>query len=260
VALTGLGALGGPLALELGRGQLGELRMLDGDTVDAGTIVRWPRGVSAVGHAKTGIVAGYIAGEYPYTTVKKLDLRIGAVPPPGMAIEKSEVRIVDEFLAGADLLIDATAELGVEQFLASRADAQGLPQVYVWATEGGWGGAIARIIPGVTGCWHCLQLHLDGDDGIDVPPHDDSGRVQPRGCDNPTFTATSFDALPIVAQAMRIVAGTLLKPRPTEPADDVFICSQAPDGDRIIAPQWQTHPLTVHPDCPLCHPPAPTPE
>lgn len=254
VALVGLGALGGPLALELARAQVGELRIMDDDAVDAGTIVRWPRGVSAVGHGKSDVLAGDISADYPYTKARRFDFRIGMVAPPGLKQQKTELEYLDDFLDGVHVLIDATAETGVQQFLASLADARRLPQIYLWATEGGWGGAVARVFPGVTGCWYCLQMHLDGVDGIPVPPHDETGRVQPRGCDNPTFTASSFDALPIVTQAMRIISATLLRPRPAEPTYDVFICSQQPDGDAIVAPAWTRYPLPAAPGCPLCHP------
>lgn len=253
VALVGLGALGGPLSMELARAQLGELRILDFDTVDAGTIVRWPFGVNAVGHKKTTVIGGLSGQDYPYTKVRQYDHRIGAAAPPGPQPPKTEMELLDEFLDGVDLLIDASAELGVQQFVASLADARGIPQAYVWATEGGWGGAVARVLPGMTGCWYCLQMQLDETPGIPVPPHDNTGRVQPRGCDNPTFTATSFDALPIVAQAMRVITGTLLHGRVAGADDDVFICSQepAPSG-AIIAPSWSSHALTVQGGCPLC--------
>jgi molybdopterin/thiamine biosynthesis adenylyltransferase len=44
VGVVGLGALGAPVVLELAKNLTGELRILDGDHVDAGTIVRWPVG------------------------------------------------------------------------------------------------------------------------------------------------------------------------------------------------------------------------
>lgn len=253
VALIGLGALGGPLALELARAQVGELRILDRDTVDAGTIVRWPRGVSATGHIKTQVVADQIAVDYPYTKVRRYDLVIGTVTALGQRPAKTQDEIIGEFLDGVDIVVDASAEIGVQQYIASLADDRGLPQMYLWATEGGWGGAVARVMPGATGCWYCLQMHLD-DATIATPPHDKTGRVQPRGCDNPTFTATSFDALAIVAQATRAITATLLHGRAADTTDDVFICSQQPNGTAIVAPAWTASSLDSHSKCPLCHP------
>lgn len=263
IGLIGLGALGGPLALELARAQAGELRLLDHDVVDAGTIVRWPRGVSAIGFPKTDVLAATIRSDYPYTKVRAVSLRIGGTPPPEVVQPQSEVvqpqselEQLEGLLEGLDLVVDCTAEIGIQHLIASLAEAKRLPQVYVSATAGGWGGIIARPIPGATGCWFCMQLHLDGG-GVSPPPADEDGRVQPAGCDNPTFTATSFDALSLVAQAMRVIATTVLSPRPTATQQDVFVCDQRPASPgEITAPKWSSYPLAVHPDCPLCRPPA----
>jgi molybdopterin/thiamine biosynthesis adenylyltransferase len=257
VALAGLGALGAPVALELARAQVGELRMLDHDVVEAGTIVRWPYGVHAVGHPKAAVLAHTIEADFPYTAVKPLQARIGEISAPGTEMLKTELDGLDsDFLGGTDLLVDATAEIGVQHLLSRLAATRDLPQIYVWATEGGLGGAVARVVPGETGCWHCLQLHLD-DGGIPLPPSDATGTRQPRGCGSPTFAATSFDALTIVAQAMRVIAGTLLGGRRDDASADVWICSQPPIAEGIGAPSWTGHELTIHASCPACTPPSP---
>lgn len=251
VALAGLGALGGPVAGELARAQLGELRVLDQDHVEAGTIVRWPHGTSAVGHPKVNVLGDHLPVDYPFTTVRRFHHRIGRVAAPGEPSGPSELDVLSEFLADADLLVDATAEIGVQQLLASLADQAGIPQVYVSATEGGWGGVVARVVPGRTGCWLCLQHHLT-DRGIAPPPAASTGTVQPRGCVAPTWTGSSFDALPLVAQAARTACFTLLADR-TDDADDVFVCDQKAEGaSQLGAPRWSSYPLTVHPACPSC--------
>lgn len=252
VAQVGLGAVGGPIALELARGQVGELRVLDGDTVEAGTIVRWPIGLRAVGRPKTHAIAAQIRADYPFTTVRPFDLAVGGVPAPGQSPQRSESEILTELLDGADIVVDATAEIGVQQLLAALANAAGIPQVYAWATEGGWGGVVARIVPGRTGCWLCLQLALD-DGTIEAPPRADTGTIQPRGCAYPTWTGASFDAMPIVAQAVRTTAFTLLADGPNADGTDVFVCAQvARSASELAPPAWTAHRLARHPDCLTC--------
>ncbi len=247
VALAGLGALGAPLALELSRCQVGNLRTLDDDQVETGTIVRWPHGLYAAGHPKTQVIEDWLRVGYPFTTPSTTLLRIGQIPMPTEPEPRSEIEQLDGFLDGADLLVDATAEVGVQQFLAHLADQRSLNQVYVWMTEGGWGGAVARVIPGQTGCWRCLQLRL-ADGSIPLPPLEETGTVQPRGCATRTFTGSSFEALSVVSQAARVVTHTLIHGRNGGP--DVFICDQAvgPE-DRLLAPNWKSFSLDPHPDC-----------
>jgi molybdopterin/thiamine biosynthesis adenylyltransferase len=252
IALTGLGALGGPVALEFARTQVGELRVLDHDIVEAGTIVRWPFGLSVVGHAKSRVINDYVAHDYPFTRVRALQLAIGVVPGPGETPPHSEAELLTEFLDGVDVLVDATAEIGVQQLMAALADEAGIPQVYVSATEGGWGGVVARVVPGQTGCWWCLQKRLD-DGSISAPPWAPTGTVQPRGCAAPTWTGTSFDALPLVAQAVRTATFTALAGRADDNPRDVFVCAQpAQTAAELAAPQWTSYALEPHPECTAC--------
>lgn len=246
VALVGLGALGAPISFELGRAQLGKLRVLDFDLVEGGTIVRWPYGVSAVAAPKTEFIAQVLPHEYPFTEVEAFQRQLGEAPP----VDRDDSRETDfDLLArmfeGADLVIDASAEIGIQQLVAFVADGVGIPQITVSATEGGRGGIVARVIPGVTGCWHCLQASLN-DGAIPLPPHDEMGTVQPRGCGSRTFTGTSFDLLPIIAQAVRLATTSMLSGRA---GADVFVLSL---GSEDGAPQWSSYALERRMSCPGC--------
>jgi hypothetical protein len=246
VALIGLGALGAPIAFELGRAQLGELRVLDFDLVEAGTIVRWPYGLSAVSVPKPEFVAQVLPHEYPFTKVAWFHRLLGEAPPADREPEQeTDFDVLVRMLDGVDLVIDASAEIAVQQVVAYLADERGIPQVSVSATEGARGGIVARVMPGESGCWHCLQAALN-EGAIPVPPHDEMGTVQPRGCGSRTFTGTSFDLLPVVAQAVRAATRTLLNGRA---GADVFVLSLAAEDG---APQWSSHPLERRPGCSGC--------
>ena len=112
VALAGTGAIGAPLALELARAQTGQLRLLDHDSVEVGNTVRWPYGLSAVGYQKAAFLANQIHLEYPLTRVIAYLQQLGAAPPKSTSGQLSEAAILTSFLDGADLVIDATGELG----------------------------------------------------------------------------------------------------------------------------------------------------
>lgn len=248
VALVGLGALGAPLALELLRAQVGQLRLLDCDIVSGGTIVRWPLGLNAVGHLKTDLIRDFAAQNYPFTVMRPYNHRLGNVIGEGELEESPPGDVVDELLDGVHMVIDATAEFGVRHFLSTVADERGIPQVYLSATQGGWGGVVARVLPGQTGCWWCLQTCLT-DGTIKDAPFAPGATVQPRGCGSRTWTGSSFDALSLVAQAARVVSFTLLAGR-AEGANDVFVCDQkAPSAAELSAPTWTSYPLGRHQAC-----------
>jgi molybdopterin/thiamine biosynthesis adenylyltransferase len=252
VAIAGLGGFGAPIAFELARAQVGELRGLDHDFVASGTIVRWPVGIRAVGYNKSRFVSEWLAADYPFTSFRAFPHHIGQVIPSAQPGEEpDEVEVLTEFVNGAHVVVDATAEKGIQQLLAGLAHEEGIPQIYVWGTPGGFGGLVARVVPGETGCWRCLMLRLD-DGSIPPPPFAENGTVQPRGCSDRTWTGASFDAQPMIAQAVRTICFTALHGRVTQDgkAQDVFRLAQQVDtAGELLAPDWTSFPLEPHPAC-----------
>jgi hypothetical protein len=252
VAQVGLGALGAPLALELARNQVGALRLLEHDRVEAAQIVRWPFGAPFVGRMKLNSLATFIEAHYPFTDVERFQHRLGQTGIERFARSESELDLLARFLERADLVIDASAEPRVQQLVGEFARERGIAQLFLSATEGARGGQVGLVVPGEGGCWLCWKLHTErGEDGraaIPLPPFDAGGRVQPRGCAFPTFTGASFDLLPVVAQAARAAASAL---GPERPSPRVWVCAISGDGSG--APSWSEHELTIHARCPLCH-------
>jgi molybdopterin/thiamine biosynthesis adenylyltransferase len=250
VALAGLGALGGELALELARSGVGGIRGLDFDEVEVGNGTRWIAGVTAVGAPKTAVLDNRIRMDYPFTAFEPVSMMIGGSTLEVAGRSETEIDLVDRFLSGADLLIDATAEIGVQQALAASAEAIGLTQLFVSATEGARGGIVARLVPGSGGCWLCLQLGIE-DGKVPLPGHAEPLTLQPQGCNSLTYTAASFDLAPITAQAARVAASTLsAEPDDADGGSSIaFVCSLE---TRLSPPVWQTVAIELHPDCPNC--------
>jgi len=248
IAQIGLGALGAPLALELARNQVAKLRLLEFDRVEGSQIVRWPFGVDAIGRWKLGVIDRFIQANYPYTSIEGFLHRLGQ-SAERQDRNESELELLDRLLDGATLIVDASAENRLQQLVADLAREREVDQVFLSATEGARGGQVALIVPGRGGCWLCWKLHVE-DEAIPLPPAEEGTGVQPRGCGSSTFTGASFDLLPIVAHAARVCAAAL---HPAQAiGSTVWIC--ALPEDPIGPPAWSSHPIAVHPRCPVCSP------
>lgn len=268
VAVVGLGCLGAPSALEFARAQIGELRILDGDFVDPGTVVRWPAGLSVAGRSKAQIIHDIVARDYPYTTVVAEHRRLGGVrEAPARAagnavggadpdeVVESDQALLERFTDGASLVYDASAEFGVQYFLSEFARERGLSYIAVGASYGGWGGRVVRIRPGFTaGCWACVQAaRMDG--SLPDPPADPAGAIQTEGCADPTFTGAGFDLVSVAMTGVRLAVSTLCAGRagayPATDWDVAVIALRNAEG-QLIAPAVQTFALPRHPSCPVC--------
>lgn len=254
VALFGLGALGAPVALELARAGLQELRILDCDIVDPATTVRWPIGLSAAGLPKHAVLAETIRRNYPFTRVAEFCHRLGSMPSEE-SDSPNEGEIIHQMTAAASAILDATAEVGVQHMLSDLALELGVPFVCVEGRFGAWGGSICRIEPGRTkGCWMCYRAACL-DESISPPAADPNGEIQPVGCADPTFTGSSFDlgliALSAVRTLVSTVCGTARDGYPGTEWDVITVSLRGATGEFCL-PVFRGYTLTQHPDCPRC--------
>lgn len=264
ISVIGLGSLGAPSAIEFARSGVSKLHVLDHDTVDPPTTVRWPLGIPASGLPKASVLGNFIEEHFPYTVVERSDFKIGEIrmtrsqssSGSNPAPEWERIRPVVE---DTSLVFDATAEEGVNQYLAALCREKEVPYVFISGTLGAWGGIVGRVIPDQTeGCWMCLKYALDpnyeGD--IPYPSMDESGEIRPQGCGDPTFTGAGFDLSNLSMMGVRLAVATLCSDASNGYPDfdwDVGILNlRDPDGIPV-APDWSTYPLPAHPSCPNCH-------
>ena len=248
VAVFGAGCIGAPSILEFARAGVKELRILDSDVVDPGASVRWPFGMSMGGRYKVEVLADQIAEHFPYTRVVPIIHEIGNVRGSG----RSETEILNLMLDGSNLIYDATAEPGVQRFLAEIARSRGLPYIAVSGTQGGWGGVVTRIRPQVTqGCWLCSQL----DETLPIPAAKTVDGVQPTGCANPTFTGAGFDMSELALHAVRLAVSTLTAGKeggyPSANWDIEVVSHRSVNGTELL-PSVDVRDLNRHSACPEC--------
>ncbi|MBE3046908.1 ThiF family adenylyltransferase [Candidatus Bathyarchaeota archaeon] len=259
IAVFGLGCLGAPSALEFAKAGIRRIHLVDHDTVDPATAVRWPVGFRAAGHGKADLLHGIIRRDYPYTESKPFPFRMGRTRSPETD-SRSDMEIIEDIFKGVDLVYDATAELGVQHFLSDRARALRITYIGVAGTLGGWGGKVFRIRPHPeSGCWLCYQWHCQAG-GIPEPPSapDQQGRVQPAGCADPTFTGAGFDMLYIALAGVRMAVSTLCEGATNaypKSAWDVLHIRLRGDNGTLVVPTYATYEITRHPECRNLHVP-----
>lgn len=251
IAIIGTGGIGAPSAIELARCGAGELRLLDEDYVDPGTIVRWPLGMTVAGKSKVESLRDFISANYPYTDVRAHRHRIGL--PRESPEDPSDLDVLGRVVDGVDLIYDATAEVGLNHLFSDLAAERGISYMCVSTTFGTWGGRIIRIRPNgqTRGCWMCHQ-HWLIEGKIPAPPEDPNGGVQPAGCGDPTFTGAGFDVATIALGGVRTAASTLSDgTNGAYPAIewDVAVISLRDEHGHLLAPRWETFTLERHPAC-----------
>ncbi|HEY9552936.1 MAG TPA: ThiF family adenylyltransferase [Allosphingosinicella sp.] len=241
VIFFGLGAIGAPAAIELARAGLGKLTLVDHDIVEPATVRRWAYGLTAFGEKKVSVIKERLAAEYPWTAIQIEEIRIGAAVDPGVAQRQGER--MEQLIEGQHLMIDCTAEMGVNHFLSEFARVRGLPYLIANATPGAWGGIVARFEP-ASPCWMCFRHALYGDSGAALPPADPQGEVQPPGCAEPTFTGSSFDLTEISLELVRVAAG-LLGGNDGYPRNDwdAAVLHLRDNAGRRVPPHWE--PITI---------------
>lgn len=163
ITLVGCGAIGGYLARMLAQSGAGlsggSLKLVDADQLAMLNIRRHALGKPHVGKTKVASLKAQIDTDFP-------GLNVSALP---MDVQKNDVA-----MAQADLIIDATGEQGVSEFLNEwtlnkSTNGQGLtPVLHVWIE--GAGAAVQTFInvDSAFACYRCLQ-----------PNHDEPARFSP---------------------------------------------------------------------------------
>jgi len=257
VAVFGLGCIGAPSALEFARAGISRLWLMDPDTVDPSSTMRWPLGITTAGFPKGDVLMHFINANYPHTKVEQFRYKLGAAKPKDIdgALEEE---LLQPVLTQASLIYNATAEPGVQRYLADLAADYDIPYLSVNATQGGWGGEVIRIVPQLTaGCWSCLQRHY-AEKNMDLPvaPEDKTGTAQAFGCATSTFTGAGFDILHIAAAGVRAAVSVLAAGAegayPPMPWDSMVIRLRDSHGG-LIPPEHEVFSIKRHPNCPRCN-------
>lgn len=255
VVLFGAGGVGGPLAIEFAKAGTGTLAIVDKDAADPGIAARWPLGFQYAGHDKAPALADFIRWQWPHSTVVHVNGYVGRPRMGGGG--DPQWKSMHDLLHDADLVIDATAEIGVAYYLSDLTREMRLPLLIASTTEGGWGGRVIHLgTDDDAPCWYCIEAHTE-DGTLPTPPSDPDaarGNVHPAGCTTTTFTAAGFDVASVSLGAMRL-AGSLLASDADggyPPANWNVTIYSFRDAATTLPGSGQAFLVTRHPDCESC--------
>ena len=177
--IFGAGALGGYAATTLAQSGIGSLRIVDGDVLMPGNVVRHVAGHDKVGAPKAEAVQEIIANHAPWTEVTVVQ-ESPRIP--------SRIR---ELTTGVDIAVDTTGSEALTYSLAMVAQDSGVPLVSGALYRGG---GVARVQRQAQPTDTPILQRLDLDRYPPIPPGDgtDEFAEQNLGCSAPVNNAPPF--------------------------------------------------------------------
>lgn len=249
--IVGLGSLGSPLVKQLARSGIGSVHLVDSDSNQVGNSLRWEMGWAAAGIGKAAALNKLIRDNYPYTDSVYSSLRLGHNFRDDKGLLKTDSDFIERAISETDIVIDATAAMRVNHYLADLARHYNKPYVWLTTTYGTAGGIVGRIIPNSTeGCHHCF-LHGIADGTYRQPAESRTEKIQPGGCAQPTFVGVGVNSDEIALMASRLAIATLCRGTSDGYPDfehDLFIADLEYEH-RSIAPNWTEYSIERHPEC-----------
>ncbi len=182
IAIFGVGALGGSVALLLAKAGVGELRLIDKDYVMPGNAMRHICGLSYVGFRKTTAVQHVIQYHNPDCYIECFEATW------------AKTRLID-YINSCDLVIDATANTNFSIYLNEICVAQNQPIAFITAYRRARVGRIIMRFEDQAPCFGCYLSHREvwaEDEFPTIPASFDENFIE-DGCGSVTEEAAALD-------------------------------------------------------------------
>jgi molybdopterin/thiamine biosynthesis adenylyltransferase len=233
--VVGAGSIGSAVCLELAKGGVGALHIIDLDFYDPNNTVRHILPVRDSGKWKAVAVADACIEINPFIDAQAHNCFVG------IGEHSTCGPLLPQLVEAADVVVDATASQIATHVLQRYTRALDTPLVVAALTAGSHGGEIVVVRPR-SGCFDCFVLH-QRDGSIPNPPRGRRSNVVPIGCVHPAFSGAGFDATELAAASVRTaVQASGHAGYPPLEHDWAVLDFRAPARS-------ETGSLTVHPDC-----------
>jgi molybdopterin/thiamine biosynthesis adenylyltransferase len=201
ILMIGCGCLGSKIAVNFAATGATNFGLLDCDLHEPDNSVRHELGISSFGQPKARALLKRMQEVNPEIEAEIFAYHIGGAQQPF----ETDRKVLERF-AESDIVINTTGNHGVSRWMDECCFRFGVPGVFVSVTNGAWGGEIVRVIPGKTACWLCWKEAYESS----PPPGEPSPAIFGPGCDQPSFTGTSYECGIVADAACCMIAETLL--------------------------------------------------
>jgi hypothetical protein len=220
IVLVGLGALGSGVALELARAGVSRFLLVDHDSYSADNVVRQSVDLRWSGIPKVLAIQTLIQDINPLAEVTTFPVRLGYpfyYENAKVTENNDTVSVFAELVQQYDLIISTVANMGVDYIINEVVLAHNKPSIFSSVLNGSWGGFVFSSLP-ESACLECYGHHKEDynsrgvDNKVGNVNYDTTNEVlYARGCNEPTFTGTGFDASIISNLTTRMAVQILLK-------------------------------------------------
>ena len=243
VGIVGCGSLGSKLAVSLARSGVGKFLLIDDDILLPDNLVRNDLDWREVGRHKADSVAAKIQLVNPTAERAVRKHRLGGQEASG------SVETLIEHLGTCDLIIDATAESAVFNYVSAAVAVS--KKLMVWAEifGGGFGGLVARHRPSLDPDPATIRRIIENWCAEKGQPIERAARSYGGGPSAPAI-ADDADVTVIAGHAARMAIDLLIPRDPSIFPHSVYLIGL--DGHWNFTQPFETHPIDVGP--PLAQP------
>ena len=197
VAVIGLGSGGSLIADQLARAGVGELVLVDFDTLEASNVGRHLCDTADLGRRKTAAVADALRRRVPGIRVRTADLDVVADP-----------EALANAVAGCHVLVGATDSNASRRVVNRLALASARPAIFGRAYTRACGGDVARVSAGGP-CWECLFAQVVAEE--EVASVNSAGAVAYADAPARAEPGLALDIAPIAQMCARLVIVELVR-------------------------------------------------
>jgi molybdopterin/thiamine biosynthesis adenylyltransferase len=236
VAVVGCGSLGSKVAVMLARAGVSNFSLVDDDLLLPDNFVRHDLDWRDVGTHKADSVAKRIQLVNPDATCNVRKHRLGGQESSG------SVESLIEAFSEHDLLIDATADASVFNYLSAAAAIGKKPLLWAEIFGGGFGGLIARHRPGIEPSPQTLRATIENWCADRGQPIARPAKRYDGGPDLPSV-ADDADVSVIAAHAARMAIDLLIPREPSSFPNSAYLIGLSKGW--IFSQPFETYPIEL---------------
>jgi len=262
VLIKGLGSVGASVGKLLGQSGVSRFLLMDPQRIEVGNVERHEAGISDIGRLKTNVVKELILEKNPYAQVHAWSA----------GLTSDNTARFREACRWSDIVIDTGDERPGKLLANTAAYDEGKTLLVSGCYRRAHGGAVVRIRPGTSGCYHCYIDGLPQNNSVFSAPVD-SGGIAYTDLPVPIEPGLAVDINPICHMTAKLALQELLRDVPTtlrsldeDLSQDVYMwlnrreagteyenlapLGNSVDGLRIL--RWYGMRLEPLPGCPVC--------